>query len=374
MAETTRLELRTGSGSYSVVVGSGTIQRLPALLAELGLNGRLRIVADREVARLHGDTLRVSLGRLTGSTELLEVSGQERDKNLQAVARVWDWLLEVGTDQTDLVAAFGGGVVGDLVGFAAAAYLRGVRLVQLPTTLLAMVDSSIGGKTGVDHRAGKNLIGAFHQPGLVLADLDFLRTLPRREVAAGWAEVIKMGIIRSAELFERLEALPEEMLSLGPEAVWPIGRSIALKGEIVEVDEREVASGGGEGQVSRMLLNYGHTIGHAIEAATGYERLLHGEAVAIGMAGAAEIAVRLGLLDAASQRRQLDLLERFGLPTRCPGLGADDLWAPLRHDKKAAGGRLRWVLPTVIGEAQVVDAVPEEVVHKVLLELTEPRP
>lgn len=370
MAETIRLQLRAGSASYPVVVGNGIVRQLPSLLDDLGLDGRLRVVADRDVARLHGDTLRASLGKRASSTEILEVSGRERDKNLKAVSRVWDWLLEVGTERSDLVAAFGGGVVGDLVGFAAAAYLRGVRLVHIPTTLLAIVDSSIGGKTGIDHRAGKNLIGAFHQPVLVLADLDFLSTLPRRELAAGWAEVIKMGVIRSAELFERLDARTDEMLSLGPEALWPIARSIALKGEIVEADEQETAPPECDGRASRMLLNYGHTIGHAIEAASGYQRLLHGEAVAIGMAGAAEIAVQLGLLGPTEQRRQFDLLQRFGLPTHCSGLSSGDVWTPLWHDKKASAGRLRWVLPTSIGAARIVDNVPEELVDKVLGALT----
>jgi 3-dehydroquinate synthase len=373
VAEATRIQLKAGSSSYSVLVGRGALQQLPSLLEEAGLHGRLRIVADERVARLYRTLLLACVTQIGRSAGLLEVSGRERDKNLATVSRVYDWLIEVGTDRSDAILALGGGVVGDLVGFAAATYLRGLRLVQLPTTLLAMVDSSIGGKTGVDHPAGKNLIGAFHQPSLVVADLDFLVSLPRRELSAGWVEVIKMGVARSPALFSSLEAAPEQMLVLGPEAAPAIVRSIELKGEVVAADEREtlstnpdlVQSSPGE-HTSRMVLNYGHTIGHAIEVAGGYGRFLHGEAVAIGMVGAAEIARCLGLLDRDAQARQSALLERFGLPTRCPSLSPDELWGPLLRDKKAVGDRLRWVLPSTIGRVEIVDSVPDSLVRQTL--------
>jgi 3-dehydroquinate synthase len=373
VAEAARLQIRAGSLSYPVLVGRGTLQQLPSLLEEAGLHGRLRIVADERVAGLYGTLLLACLAQIGRSAALLEVSGQERDKNLATVSRVYDWLIEVGSDRSDAILALGGGVVGDLVGFAAATYLRGVRLVQLPTTLLAMVDSSIGGKTGVDHAAGKNLIGAFHQPSLVVADLDFLASLPPRELSAGWAEVIKMGVARSPALFSSLEAAPDRMLALGPEAEPAIARSIELKAEVVAADERDAHSPNSDPvlspqreQTSRMVLNYGHTIGHAIEVASGYGAFLHGEAVAIGMVGAAEIASRLGLLDQDSQARQSALLERFGLPTRCPSLSPDELWGPLMRDKKAVGDRLRWVLPSTIGRVEIVDSVPDSLVRHTL--------
>lgn len=362
MTDPIRLTIRAASGAYPVLVGRGVTALLPSLLEELHLRGRLRVVADERVIALQGRGAVQKLADGNRELALLEISGQERDKNLATVSRIYDWLVDVGTDRTDLIVALGGGVVGDMVGFAAATYLRGVRLIHIPTTLLAMVDSSIGGKTGVDHPRGKNLIGAFHQPSLVLADLDFLRTLPRRELVAGWAEVIKMGVIRSADLFERLELTAEALLELGPEAAGAIGHAIRLKGEVIAADEREADQ--------RMILNYGHTIGHAIEAATEYERYLHGEAVAIGMEGAAMIAERLGLLAPETRARQTALLERFGLPLRCPGLTPAALWDPLRRDKKAVGSRLRWILPTTIGSVRILDNVPESLVEGVLQELS----
>jgi 3-dehydroquinate synthase len=363
VAELTRIEIRAGSSRYPVVVGRGALQSFPELLTDAGITSRLRLVADEGVARLHGETVLETLRGAGRAVELCAISGREQDKHLGTVSRVFDWLVEVGTDRSDVLIALGGGVVGDLAGFVAATYLRGVRLVHLPTTLLAMVDSSIGGKTGVDHPGGKNLIGAFYQPRLVVADLDFLATLPRRELAGGWAEVIKMGVIRAPELFECLERDPEGMLGLGPETAWAVARSIALKGEVVAADERE--------SDLRMILNYGHTIGHAIEAATGYSRFLHGEAVAIGMRGAAEIAERTGRLAAGAAERQANLLRRFGLPSNCPGLEPEALWRPMRRDKKAVGGGLRWILPRRIGEVEVVSDVSDELVGATLERLVE---
>jgi 3-dehydroquinate synthase len=358
MPELERLEILAGPSRYPVLVGRGALAELPAILSEVAPRGRLRVLVDRVVAGEHGAPLQAALERAGRDWRLQEVSGLERDKNLEAVSRVYDWLLEVGTERSDLIVAIGGGVVGDLVGFAAATFLRGLRLIHVPSTLLAMVDSSIGGKTGVDHRAGKNLIGAFYQPTAVLADLSLLDSLPRREVAAGWAEVIKMGMIRSIELFERLESQPDDMLSIGGAAAWAIARAISLKGEVVAADERE--------SDVRMLLNYGHTIGHALEAASGYERYLHGEAVAVGMVGAAKIAGKLERLSPGDETRQNALLARFDLPTRCPGMSPSQLWEPMRRDKKAVGQQLRWVLPSAIGTATVEEGVPEAIVDATL--------
>jgi 3-dehydroquinate synthase len=334
---------------------------MPELLEECQLAGRFRLVVDERIAESHGVRVVEALRSAGREVAAMTISGQEQDKHLAAVSQVYDWLVQVGTDRSDALMAVGGGVVGDLVGFVAATYLRGIRLVQVPTTLLAMVDSSIGGKTGVDHPAGKNLIGAFHQPAAVVAELDFLETLPRREVAAGWAEVVKMGVITSTELFELIERDPEAMLRVAAEAESAITRSIELKGQIVSADEREADL--------RMILNYGHTIGHAIEAATGYGRYLHGEAVAIGMRGAAELSARLGLLDPASVNRQASVLARLGLPDRCPGISVEALWGPMRHDKKVVGDRLRWVLASRLGAVEVRADVPDQLVEPVLREL-----
>jgi 3-dehydroquinate synthase len=280
-------------------------------------------------------------------------------KTMAGAEQAYDWLIQQGTERGDTVVALGGGVIGDLAGFVAATYLRGVPLVQVPTTLLAMVDSSIGGKVAINHRLGKNLIGAFHQPRLVLADVGFLSTLPTRELAAGWAEVVKMGLILDEELFAQLEADPAGLLTLRPQlTVAAIARSVELKARVVAEDERETGQ--------RMLLNYGHTVGHAIEAATHYGRLLHGEAVAIGMRVAAEMSVALGMLAQVEAERQSALLDRLGLPHAVAGVQSADLWGPLRRDKKARQSRLRWVLLERLGHATVRDDVPVELVEAAL--------
>jgi len=253
--------------------------------------------------------------------------------------------------------AIGGGVIGDLVGFVAATFLRGVALVQVPTTLLAQVDSSIGGKVAVNHPLGKNLIGAFHQPALVVADTRLLRSLPDREYRAGWAEVVKIAMISNAWLFSTLQRKVDLLLGFGDERLLGevIRRAVELKGQVVGEDERE------DGR--RVILNYGHTIGHALEAATEYGRYLHGEAVAIGMAGAGYIARERGLLTDHDLRAQADLLARFGLPARAEGVSAASLLGPLSRDKKARANTLQWVLPTGIGSVTTARDVNREEVR-----------
>ncbi|MDP8925052.1 MAG: 3-dehydroquinate synthase, partial [Chloroflexota bacterium] len=273
------VQIRTGSSQYEAWVGAGLLERLPELLERAGLRGRSRVVADETVWRLHGGAIEAALRDAGRDVALYTLPGGEEHKTLADAERMYDWLIEAGTDRGDHVVAVGGGVIGDMGGFVAATFLRGIPVVQVPTTLLAQVDSSIGGKTGVDHRLGKNLIGAFHQPSLVVADTRFLRTLPEREYRSGWAEIVKMAVIMDADLFARLERRAETLLRFEDEVALAhaVRRSIELKGEVVGADERESGL--------RVILNYGHTIGHAVEAATGYRRLLHGEAVAIGMAG-----------------------------------------------------------------------------------------
>ena len=276
--------VRTPSRTYPVYVGAGLLDRAGQLLAQRDLVGTLRIIVDERVDELHGDRLRQGLG--DARQHWYRVPAGEEHKTLDQAYRLYDGLLAGKPERGDIVVAFGGGVIGDLAGFVAATLLRGMPFVQIPTTVLSQVDSSVGGKVGVDHPAGKNLIGAFHQPSLVLADLDVLRTLPPREIAAGWAEVVKIAVIQDAGLFDQIEASADALSALQPDAArTAIRRAIELKARLVEQDEHDT-----EG--IRAVLNYGHTLGHAIEAASDYAAFLHGEAVAVGMGGAAHIAKR----------------------------------------------------------------------------------
>lgn len=361
------LEVPASLHRYRAVVGSGLLEEAGRQLGRSGLGGRVLVIADETAWTLHGARLLRGLGPRADERDVLLLPCGESAKSLPRLAEVYDWLLERGVERGDCLLAFGGGVTGDLAGFAAATVLRGVPLVQVPTTLLAQVDSSIGGKTGINHPRGKNLIGAFHQPSLVLADVEALRTLPRRQVAAGWAEVVKMAVTLDAELFSRLEADPASLLDLAPEVtIYAVARSIELKGGVVTADERE----GG----LRMVLNYGHTIGHAIEAATNFEGLLHGEAVAIGMVGVGLMAERLGLLPADQRARQDRLLAALGLPARFQALTPEQLWPALLHDKKARAGQLTWVLCNGIGSFIVRRDVPRDLVEDVLRFVTRKAP
>lgn len=356
---TATLGVSTPGGSYAIHAGAGLLERLPAYLAELGLRGRVWLVSDTVVLPLHGTRVLDGLRQAGCEAAAYAIPAGEQHKTLATVQQVYDWLLDNGVERGDLLLALGGGVVGDLAGFVAATVLRGIALVHLPTTVLAMVDSAIGGKTGVDHAAGKNLIGAFHQPRLVLADTTTLTTLPPAERAAGWAEAIKHGVIGDAELFDALRCQAAAALALRePETGHLIARAAAYKARVVSADERE--------QGQRITLNYGHTLGHAIEAESGY-RLRHGEAVAIGMMAAGTIAVRLGLWSPHELEQQRQTLRAFGLPVRIPvGLDPERLLARAASDKKVRARRLRWVLPTRIGATTVRDDVPPELVLEVV--------
>ncbi|BBO22010.1 MAG: 3-dehydroquinate synthase [Candidatus Desulfobacillus denitrificans] len=284
-------------------------------------------------------------------TEILLPDGEEH-KNWQTLNRIFDALLENRCERATTIIALGGGVVGDLAGFAAATYQRGVPFIQLPTTLLSQVDSSVGGKTGINHPLGKNMIGAFYQPRLVLADTDTLKTLPERELSAGLAEVIKYGLIRDLAFFEWLEANMEKLRARDPEALThAIECSCRNKAEVVAEDETETDV--------RALLNLGHTFGHAIEAGLGYGKWLHGEAVAAGMVMAAELSRRIGWLSQADVARTAALLRRAGLPVRGPVLGADRYMALMALDKKVASGKLRLILLEALGRGVIRDDAPE---------------
>ncbi len=352
-------EVRTASRTYPVVVGPDVLGTLPDWLERVGLRGRLWLIADAAVYARYGGQVEAALAAAGREVASRTVPSGEEHKSLAQVAELYDWLLAGRVERRDAILALGGGVVGDMAGYAAATILRGIAFVQLPTTLLAQVDASIGGKVAVDHPRGKNLIGAFHQPSLVVADTATLATLPPRELAAGWAEVVKTGVILDGDLFALLEREADALREARPgptEAA--IRRCMELKGEVVGEDERESGR--------RAILNYGHTVGHAIEAATGYGRYLHGEAVAIGLRAAAHIAVATGRFPAEAAERQAALIARFGLPQSAPGVDRAAVRAAMGLDKKAQAGRLTWVLPTRLGHADTFRDVPDALVDEAL--------
>ncbi|MCX7625363.1 MAG: 3-dehydroquinate synthase [Candidatus Sumerlaeaceae bacterium] len=322
------------------------------------------VVSNPTIWHLHGERLVRAL-EVAGIPSCVELIGDgERFKTLETVSRLYDRLIAERYGRRACVVAFGGGVVGDVAGFVAATFMRGVSFIQVPTTVVAMVDSAVGGKTGVDHPRGKNLIGAFWQPRLVAVDLAYLRTLGPNDLHGGFAEVIKYGMIADAEFFAWLEEQMERALALEREALQHVvRRSCEIKAQVVGADERESGL--------RAILNYGHTFAHAIESCGEYrERQFHGQAVAIGMVAAAETALQLGMFSCGEAERQRSLIERAGLPTRVPeGLCADELLDRMRSDKKVVGGRLRFILPLRIGEVTIRDDVPEEVVVGVLRKL-----
>jgi 3-dehydroquinate synthase len=345
--------------SYDVVCGRGVLATIgPALRADRCL--RAVLICDSAVAGTHGRAVERSLADAGLAVIRLEVPAGETAKSVAGAARLWDALAAAAVDRDTHVVAVGGGVVGDLAGFVAATFARGLAVWQVPTTLVAQVDSAIGGKTGINLDGGKNLVGAFWQPRGVFADIDTLATLPDREFVSGFAEVVKYGVIFAADFFAWLEAESARLLARDPAAVaHAVERSAALKAGVVERDEREITG-------LRAALNYGHTFAHAFETASGYGRLLHGEAVAIGMARAARLAALLGRIPSDIVARQDRLLAAFGLPTTTTAAGdpaADDLLAIMARDKKATGGRLRFVLPDRIGHVELVDGVAPELVR-----------
>jgi 3-dehydroquinate synthase len=338
------LQVDVGHSRYPIVIGSGLLSNRELLAAHVP-GKDLMVVTDASVAGLYLPTLRQGL--LGRNVHECVLAGGEQAKNLETVARVFDALVGARLNRDAVVLALGGGVVGDIAGFAAACYQRGVSYVQIPTTLLAQVDSSVGGKTGVNHSGGKNLIGAFHQPLAVVADTDTLATLPDRELSAGLAEVIKYGCIWDPDLFEWLELNMQKLRARVTEALThAIARSCAIKAAVVARDERE--------QNVRAILNFGHTFGHAIEAATGYGQYLHGEAVGLGMLMAADLSKRLGMIDASVLERISALVERAGLPVEAPRIGVARARDLMQMDKKVLSGAIRLVLLEKLGRAAVV--------------------
>ena len=353
--------------AYEVLVGPGLIDQAGRLLAPILPRGRTAVVTDRNVADHHGERLAAALERGGVAVDIIVLPPGEGSKSFEGLASLCDQLLALGLDRGDVITAFGGGVVGDLAGFAAAIYKRGIDFVQIPTTLLAQVDSSVGGKTAIDTARGKNLIGAFHQPRRVLADLDVLATLPPREVRAGYAEIIKYGLLGDAAFFAWLEAHAPAVMALEVEALsHAVARSVEMKAEIVAEDEREAGR--------RALLNLGHTFAHALEAETGYgEALLHGEAVGAGCALAFRFSASQGLCDAGQAARAVAAIAACGLPTRLDQVAgapfsAERLIAHMAQDKKAEAGRLTFVLVRAIGEAFVAKGVDTEAVRRFLMD------
>jgi 3-dehydroquinate synthase len=355
-----RVRVGLGDRSYDIWIGPGLLPRLGELAAEAVPAGRLFVVAHPRLERLHGAALLASLEPRLGG--VLHVPAGERFKTLHRAERLYDELLALGADRTSVIVAFGGGVIGDLAGFVAATYMRGLAFIQVPTTLLAQVDASVGGKVAVDHPKAKNLVGAFHQPRLVVADTEVLRTLSGRDYRAGLAEVVKHGAIADADLFAWIESSQQVLERRDPEAVaHAVRRSCEIKADVVARDERESGL--------RAILNFGHTVGHALESLTGYTTLRHGEAVAIGMAAAARLSERLGLCEPGIAARLEAVLAGLRLPIRIAGLRADDIIAAARSDKKAVGGALRLVLLRRLGEVEVVAGAPEEEIRRVLISL-----
>jgi 3-dehydroquinate synthase len=355
-----------GDRAYEVMIGPGLIAGAGAHMAPLLKRGRVAVISDETVWGLHGARLTAALAQAGVAVSPIVVLPGEGSKSFDMLAKVSDDLLALELDRGDLIVAFGGGVVGDLAGFAAAIYKRGIDFVQIPTTLLAQVDSSVGGKTAIDTPRGKNLIGAFHQPRLVLADLDVLATLPAREMGAGYAEIIKYGLLGDFAFFEWLETAGPKVIDRDPAALErAVRRSVEMKAEIVAQDEREAGR--------RALLNLGHTFGHALESETGYgEALLHGEAVAIGMAMAFRFSARQGLCAGQDAERAQAAIAAVGLPVRLDQLAGHPFDAPrlLAHmgqDKKAEGGRLTFILARALGEAFVARDVDPAAIHDFLV-------
>ncbi len=347
-----------------VRIERGGLARLGALTRAATGARRAVVVSDARVAALHGATARRGLERAGLATDLIIVPPGERSKSPARLAALWDGLAALDLTRRDALVALGGGVVGDLAGFAAATFLRGLPWVCVPTTVLAQVDSSVGGKTAVDLAAGKNLAGAFHQPAAVLIDPDTLATLPARQRRAGLAEVVKAGMAVDAALFRWAERHAEPLAAARPAALeQAVARAVRAKARVVRADEREREGG------RRTALNYGHTLAHAIEAARGYRGILHGEAVAIGMRAAAALSVQLAGLSEAARARQDALLDRLGLPARMPKhTPLARLLEAMRHDKKRAPAGPRWVLTTRVGHASVPRLISGRLVRSALLQ------
>ena len=352
------VEVKLEERSYPIYIGTGLLAEQD-LLARHVRGRQVAIVTNEVVGPLYLEAVLDALSGCNARVDVFTLPDGEAQKTLANYTRILDFMIDNRHNRSTTLIALGGGVVGDMTGFAAATYQRGVRFIQIPTTLLAQVDSSVGGKTAVNHPSGKNLIGAFHQPDAVIADLDLLESLPERELTAGLAEVIKYGVIADAEFFDWLCVHAVRLLAGDTaELAHAVTRSVEIKAEIVADDERE------EGR--RALLNFGHTFGHALESLTGYTELLHGEAVALGMVMAADLSHRLGHLSSAEAVRIKQVIVSFGLPVVPPSLPVDDMETAMGMDKKVVDGNLRLVLASQIGVAFVSEDIAGEALRETL--------
>jgi len=362
------VHVRLGPRSYDIKIGPGPLARLGNECARLRLGNRCAIISDRNVARLYGKPAQASLINAGFRAELITLPAGETAKSLKSVELCYDELAARRLERKSFIVAVGGGVVGDLAGFVAATYLRGIPFIQVPTTLLAQVDSSVGGKVGVNLKAGKNLVGAFHQPRLVLCDLDTLATLPAREYRAGLAEVIKYGIIYDEKLFRQLERdLPKLLRPDRKTLAAIVARCCEIKAEVVRQDEREAGL--------RAILNFGHTIGHALEAISSYGKYLHGEAISIGQVVAARLSMALAGLPEGDAQRIIALFRRTGLPTNVSLNHAQQqkLFAAMKLDKKVNAGEVNFVLARKIGRVELEHQVPPPLITQTLTALSKPR-
>ena len=359
-----RVALRaTEDRSYDILIGADTISRLGPAVAARGAGRRALIVADQAVVDAWAPVVASSLHAAGIRTHLVWVPSGEASKSLAQASVLYDAALQSGLDRSGWIVALGGGVVGDLAGFVAATYMRGVPFVQVPTTLLSQLDASVGGKVAVDHPKGKNLIGAFHQPRLVWIDVRTLDSLPIAELRSGLVEAVKHGLIADARYYRFVRRNAEAILAREEGALTRlVAGSCRIKAAVVAADEREETG-------QRMLLNLGHTLGHAIEAVAGYGNIRHGEAVAIGLCAAGRLALRRGLWSRRWQAELEGTLQGLGLPVRVPDLAWPELLAAMRHDKKVSQGRMRWVLPQAPGRAAVYEDIPVEDVAAVVREL-----
>jgi 3-dehydroquinate synthase len=358
-AQTVRVNL--AERSYDIEVSAGNLCDAGRFLTERGTVTHAVLITDENVEMPHAVAVARSLAQAAVQVDLVVVESGEQSKSVATATALWEKLLSLGADRKTVVVAIGGGVVGDLAGFIAATFARGIRFLQVPTTLLAQVDSSVGGKVGINLPAAKNMVGAFLQPMGVLVDTDTLQTLDRREYRAGLGEVVKYGVILDAEFFDYLQANTTGLIARDRDVLQHvIARCCRLKADVVEKDEREVTG-------LRAVLNYGHTFAHALETLTGYGELLHGEAVSIGMSCAARLAERLGRVNGQFTSRQDRLLSELGLPTQLPQVDHDQLLRTMLHDKKVEHGRLRFVLPTTMGHVEMVGDVDSDDVRFALL-------
>lgn len=354
-----KVTVNINENSYPVYISPGLICHTGKIINEHGSRGNYAVVTDEVINELHGEKLKKALKKLENHPELITIPSGEETKSWNQAGSLIGELLGKELDRQSTIIAFGGGVIGDLSGFVAAIYMRGINLIQIPTTLLAQVDSSIGGKTAVNHPLGKNLIGAFKQPLMVISDTSILKTLPLKQIRSGIAEVVKHGVIADRALLSYVENNVSEIIKANPDTLSHIvRRSVEIKTEFIRRDERELTD-------IRALLNYGHTVGHALETLTN-SKLSHGEAVAIGMLIASRISEKLGFIKPSTISRQEQLLKNLGFETKPPSIDPLEVTRVMRYDKKVKDGRIRFVLPTGIGTPPILKSIPEKMITEVI--------